>query len=365
MKNIINTIKQRDIAKLLYVLAAALLIGFVSFATISLFSNTSSQLSKLPLPEVSGGMRGELGIDKNINESNIDSYLNRSDSVYRDMRMLQDPATYEAIGGDSYLSGFVKGFEVVPFPLLVNVTGLPEAVGSSYAGKTLFTQNGDNYIANYEESLPFLEYYFPKDKTIFLMCGGGGYAGMTKNLLVAMGWDANKIYNVGGYWYYEGNNSVQVKRELDGKTVYDFWKVPYHDIDFSTLHKATDPKFRLSDEYYKGGELKSVDSSAFAKLISDKKSFIVMAHMATCPVKMPLTNTTKEFAKQHNITILDLNSDEFKKTELAKSVKYLPSAAIYRDGKLVAYLDAESDTDMQYYQSADDFKNWVTRWVNL
>ena len=156
----------------------------------------------LPAPEVSGGMRGELGIDKNINEVTIDQYLGRSDAVYRDMRMLVDEANYEAIGGDSYLSGFVDG----------------------------------KYTANYAESMEILEYYFPKDKVIFLMCGGGGYAGMMKDLLVALGWDASKIYNVGGYWYYDGENNVQVKRDDGGETVYDFWKVPYHDIDFSILH---------------------------------------------------------------------------------------------------------------------------------
>ena len=70
----------------------------------------------LPKPVVSEGLRGEqFGIDKNINEETIDNYLGRSDSVYRDMRMLKDPGNYEAIGGDSYLSGFVRGFEVVHF----------------------------------------------------------------------------------------------------------------------------------------------------------------------------------------------------------------------------------------------------------
>ena len=133
---------------------------------------SNNELEKLPLPEVSEGMRGELGIDKNINESNIDNYLDRSDSVYYDMRMLKDEANYEAIEGDSYLSGFVKGFEVVPYPYLVNVTGLPEAVGQPYNGKTLFTQTEDGkYTPNYEESMSVLEYLFPKDKNIFLMCG--------------------------------------------------------------------------------------------------------------------------------------------------------------------------------------------------
>lgn len=218
-----------------------ILIGVISFLiggliSFLIFNNKCDKLSKLPLPEVTGGERGILGIDKNINEATIDNYLNRPDTVYRDMRMLKDPGNYEAIGGDSYLSGFVKGFEVVPYPLITEVKGLPEAVGKSYTGKTLFTQNEDGtYKANYIESMDLLEYFFPKDKYIFLMCGGGGYAGMTKNLLVSLGWDKNKIYDVGGYWFYEGNNNIIIKRTVDKKDFYDFWKVNYHDIDFKNL----------------------------------------------------------------------------------------------------------------------------------
>lgn len=202
--------------------------------------DTTSTLQTLPLPEVSEGLRGTFGIDRNINESTIDNYLNRDDVVYRDMRMLKDPANYEAIDGDSYLSGFVEGFEVVPYPYIVNVTGLPTEVGNTYTGKTLFTQdNNGNIKANYNESLQILEDLFPKDKTIFLMCGGGGYAGMTKDLLIKLGWDANKIYNIGGYWYYEGDHNVEVKSTTDtGDTIYKFWKVPYHNIDFNALHES-------------------------------------------------------------------------------------------------------------------------------
>ena len=100
-------------------------------------ANLGTKLPALPAPEVTEGQRGELGIDKNINETTIDKYLGRSDSVYYDVRMLKDPANYEAIEGDSYLSGFVRGFEVVSFPYLTNVTGLPEAVGQTYTGDTL------------------------------------------------------------------------------------------------------------------------------------------------------------------------------------------------------------------------------------
>lgn len=196
----------------------------------------SYKMTSLPAPELAEGQRGELGIDKNINEATIDNYLGRSDAVYRDLRMLKDPGNYEAIGGDAYLSGFVDGFEVVPYPYIVNVEGLPEAVGDTYRGETLFTFDGTNYEANYQESMQILEDLFPKDKIIFLMCGGGGYSGMMKNMLVALGWDGSKIYDVGGYWYYEGKNDVKVKRvREDGSVVYDFYKVPVYAIDFAEL----------------------------------------------------------------------------------------------------------------------------------
>lgn len=216
--------------------------GIVIFFLIILFAAVSCSggaggSGDLPKPEITGGARGELGIDRNINEASIDEYLGRPDAVYRDMRMLEDPAEYENIGGDSYLSGYVEGFEIVPLPYIIPVYDLPHAVGQTYSGDTLFSGYG-TYVPNYEESMDIIEELFPKDKVIFLMCGGGGYAGMTKNFLITMGWDPDKIYVVGGYWFYDGEHSVEVKKEENGETVYDFDSVPYHDIDFSTLTPA-------------------------------------------------------------------------------------------------------------------------------
>ena len=176
--------------KIIYLIIGILVGGLLSY----FIFNKVETLEKLPKPEVTEGERGMLGIDKNINEQTIDKYLGRSDSVYRDMRMLSDPGNYEAIGGDSMLSGTIKGFEIIPYPYLTKVKGLPEDVGKTYEGKTLFTENEDGtYSPNYKESMEFLEMYFPKDKNIFLICGGGGYAGMTKKLLVSLGWDENKM----------------------------------------------------------------------------------------------------------------------------------------------------------------------------
>lgn len=237
--------KQHKISALTVGLLSAvvvLVVGLILALTVKPSSqpvaDSSENSTVLPAPEVTEGIRGEqFGVDKNINEETIDQYLGRDDAVYRDMRMLIDPGNYAAIGGDSYLSGYIDGFEIVPFPYIVNVSGLPDEVGSTYTGKTLFTQNDKGEVkANYAESMQILEDLFPKDKYIFLMCGGAGYAGMTKNLLIKLGWDADKIYNVGGYWFYEGDNNIAVKfTDGNGETKYAFWKVPYHEIDFNRL----------------------------------------------------------------------------------------------------------------------------------
>jgi rhodanese-related sulfurtransferase len=216
-----------------------LLVGFL------ITKNMGHYEAALPKPELSSGLRGKYGIDKNINETTIDKYLNRSDTVYRDVRMLEDSATWENKGGDRYLSGYIKGFEVIPSPYLAGFTDSyikqkeKENVSGLYTGKTLFTLKDDGtYSPNYKESITILEAIFPKDKNIFIMCGAGGYAGQVKNMLISLGWSKDKVRDIGGYWYYEGKNSVKVKQTIAGKTYYDFSRVPYYNIDFSKLHEV-------------------------------------------------------------------------------------------------------------------------------
>lgn len=196
-----------------------------------------ANVKALPKPETIEGFWAMFEIDKNINVfGSLDDYLFRDDIVYRDMRMLVDPAAYENIGGDRFLSGFVDGFSVVPYPYLAPLYGLPPEVGEGYVGPTLFNYDGvSTYEANYTESMDILLELFPKDKAIFVMCGGGGYAMMTKNMLVSLGWDKDKIYNVGCYWSYQGKHDVKVKSGEGLNVSYALHRVDYKVIDFDFL----------------------------------------------------------------------------------------------------------------------------------
>ena len=197
------------------------------------------------LPVATVDAESQFGVDKNINIETIDNYLGREDTVYRDMRLLFDPADYAAIGGDADLSATIKGFKVTPFPYIGTLQALP--VGGAYDGECLYTieWNEDGTVKsatpNYEESEMVLRELFPKDKNVFLMCGGGGYAGMTKSLLVFLGWDANLLYNIGGNWGYTGDNALELivyPEDANEDEIYATWRADYATIDFTLLHKA-------------------------------------------------------------------------------------------------------------------------------
>lgn len=195
------------------------------------------------LPPAQPDASSPFGVDANINMSTIDDYLLRDDIAYRDLRLFDDPADYESIGGSSKLSMALEGFTVVPFPYLGTLADLP--VAGAYEGNCLFDIAWDGELAvtaakaNYTQSLQILEELFPKDKPIFLMCGGGGYAAMAKALLAHLGWDESLLYNVGGQWDYEGPHLMQIVSYADAdRPEYYLWRLDMPPIDFDLLYPA-------------------------------------------------------------------------------------------------------------------------------
>ena len=221
--------------------ALCVLLSVLTLAAVLSLSACQEGSGSLPPPETDAS--SEFGVDVNINMETIDQYLDREDVAYRDVRMLFDPVDYATIGGEADLSRTIRGFRVVPYPYIATLSALP--VEGAYAGDTLFTVewNSDGTIAsvreNYQESMLVLEDLFPRDKAIFLMCGGGGYAGMMKTLLLELGWDEGLLYNIGGNWTYTGENGLELivyPEDAEEENIYATWRADYAYIDFSRLH---------------------------------------------------------------------------------------------------------------------------------
>jgi hypothetical protein len=216
---------------------AGLAVGAALVASVA--SGCSTGLSPLPtLPASSPDPDGEFEIDRNINMDTIDQYLGRNDVAYRDVRMFIDSS-------EPLLEDVLEGFKLVPYPFLASLPNL--SFSGDYEGEKLVfldlddkgTIRSSRFI--YEEASLILEDLFPRDKAIFLTCGGGGYAWMTRALLIHLGWDASRIYNVGGMRAYRGSRVTEltIHASQAGKNnVYATWRADYAIIDFGMLHKV-------------------------------------------------------------------------------------------------------------------------------
>lgn len=196
------------------------------------------------LPAANPDPDSPFGVDESLNMETIDQYLFRDDTVYRDMRMLDDPADYEAIGGNSKLDITLEGFKTVPYPYLGTLQDLP--VAGAYDGPCLFEVEWgtDGTVVQakprYRQSNLIVEELFPKDKNLVLVCGGGGYAGMMRQLLISLGWDSEHIYNAGGVWDYAGNHSVQlITYENPEAPTHYSWRAEVANIRFEELEPLT------------------------------------------------------------------------------------------------------------------------------
>lgn len=213
-----------------------------SFAEYTSDSGESPALSADDLPMAEPNLDGQFGVDRNINMETIDNFLNIPGVCYRDMRLVQDPARYEVIGGNSELSISLPGFRVTPYPYLGTLAPLP--VQGAYDGPALYdvqwAEEGLSVVEarpRYTQSLQILQELFPKEAPVFIICGGAGYAAMTRALLAYLGWDPSRLYVVGGVWDYNGENPVQLVSYADpDNPEYYFWRTDVAYFDFGLLH---------------------------------------------------------------------------------------------------------------------------------
>ena len=119
--------------------------------------------------------------------------------------------------------------------------------------------------------------------------------------------------------------------------------------------------FNLTDKYYNKGEFINIS----AKDIKEDESFILYTYNNFCVLPVHCENIFKEVMEKYKIDVLSIPFDDFKNTHFHKEVKYAPSILIVKNGDIVAYLDANSDKDLEKYQNITKFEEWLKEYINL
>lgn len=120
-------------------------------------------------------------------------------------------------------------------------------------------------------------------------------------------------------------------------------------------------RFYLNDEYYNKGNFISIDSDKLNKMTNE--SYVLFTYNNYCSMSVPCEEIFEEFMKKYKIDFLSIPFEEFKNTNIYKTVKYAPSVILVEKGNVVAYLDAESDDDLNKYQDINEFEEWMNNYV--
>lgn len=136
-------------------------------------------------------------------------------------------------------------------------------------------------------------------------------------------------------------------------------------IIFLIISFQKERRFYLDDEYYSNNSLIEINSTELKALEDNKKTFVVFVYQPLCITSYDLDNHVKSFLDIYKISFYKILFTGMNDTKISNYVKYCPSLVIYQNGKVIAYLDADSNKDAVYYESIEGLTKWVTKYILL
>ena len=125
-------------------------------------------------------------------------------------------------------------------------------------------------------------------------------------------------------------------------------------------------KFNLDKKHYNTEErFIEIEKEELKELLDSKNSFALFTYLPYCTFSIPCDVIFETFLNTNNMSFYKIAFDELDGVEELSEVKYAPSVILINKGKVVSYLDANSDDDLSKYQSVDDFSDWIKKYINI
>ena len=98
----------------------------------------------------------------------------------------------------------------------------------------------------------------------------------------------------------------------------------------------------LEEEYYNNGSMVEIEVDKFEELLNNKENFGVFIYQDFCAASANFEEVLGEYITEYNMSFYKLSFTNMNETKLKGKVKFYPSFIIFKDGKMVDYLDADS-----------------------
>lgn len=123
--------------------------------------------------------------------------------------------------------------------------------------------------------------------------------------------------------------------------------------------------FYLENKYYKDTSLEEINIKKLNNLINKKESFGLFVYQSMCFSSDDFESVLKKFQKDYQVGFYKISFSNISKTTLKKYIKYYPSFIIFKKGKVIDYLEADKDQDVESYTSKKGFAKWFLQYVKL
>ena len=122
-------------------------------------------------------------------------------------------------------------------------------------------------------------------------------------------------------------------------------------------------KFKLDTDLYGPSEAIDIKKEDYEKLIEEKHSFVIMVDKPECYTTANMRGYMADFPDDMQFKYYRIMWSQATESSLHKKVKYVPSVAIIKNGVVVDFLDADSDDDVQKYNSAEALRDWIKDYI--
>lgn len=124
-------------------------------------------------------------------------------------------------------------------------------------------------------------------------------------------------------------------------------------------------KFYLEDSHYGNAAITEITLEELETLEKDKKNFGVFVYLPGCTSCAQFRTVLEEYTVNNNIEFYTISILDAKDSSIDEVIEYAPSLVLYKDGKVVSYLDSVSDEHISALTTVDGFNTWLEKYIYL
>lgn len=122
-------------------------------------------------------------------------------------------------------------------------------------------------------------------------------------------------------------------------------------------------KFPLDSDNFGSTSQVTITGEEYEDLIKNQKSFLIFVDQSGCITAEGLKKLVNTTSESKNLRFYRIMYADMRNTSLFGSVKYYPSVALVNKGKVVSWLRADADEDINRYKDQKSFDDWLNQHI--